>query len=102
MLCKPMKAVIEPSNIKGILQAPPSKSMTQRAYAAALLHKGKTIIRGVGHSDDEQAALQIIQQLGANAMTHADGSMEIDSSGVSPVSDTVNCFESGLSARLFT
>jgi 3-phosphoshikimate 1-carboxyvinyltransferase len=105
-----MKVRVEPGNISGIIAAPPSKSMTQRAYAAALLHRGKTIIHNAGRSDDENAALQIIQQLGANVILHTDVPhlqgvahlTEIESNGINPISGAINCGESGLAARLFT
>jgi 3-phosphoshikimate 1-carboxyvinyltransferase len=97
-----MEVRVEPGNIGGTVTAPPSKSMTQRAYAAALLHRGKTIIHNAGNSDDELTALQIIQQLGATIISQMDGTIEITSNGVSPLSDHINCRQSGLSARLFT
>lgn len=37
----------------------------QRACAAALIHIGKTIIHNPGHSNDDLAALDVIQKLGA-------------------------------------
>lgn len=97
-----MKATIEPSYINGDLRPPSSKSITQRAYAAALLHKGKTIIRHAGTSDDDVAALRIIQQLGATIVSQREDVIEIVSNGVMPTQDSINCGESGLSARLFT
>jgi 3-phosphoshikimate 1-carboxyvinyltransferase len=96
-----MKATIEPGFISGNISVPPSKSMTQRAFAGALLHKGKTIIHNSGNSEDELAALDIIQQLGAKVIADSRGFIEIESNGVIPVSDTINCGESGLAARLF-
>ncbi len=97
-----MKAIIEPSRIHGAIYAPSSKSMTQRVYAASLLHNGKTLIRNSGKSDDENAALQVIKQLGAKVVSLPDNSMEITSNGVMPVSGVINCNESGLATRLFT
>src|SRR4051794_15055371 len=97
-----MKALIERGSINGSLSAPPSKSMTQRAYAAALLHKGTTVINGAGHSADELAALQIIQKLGAKLISQTERRIEIYSNGVNPIWETINCAESGLAARLFT
>lgn len=96
-----MLAIVSPGNINGTVKVPGSKSMTQRAYAAALLHKGTTIIRNPGTSDDDKAALHIIQQLGAKVHTLANNELEIISHGVNPVSDEIDCRESGLSARLF-
>lgn len=97
-----MKVVIKPSAIKGTLTAPTSKSSMQRACAAALLNKGKTVIHNPGKSNDDLAALDIIQKLGAAVNKIANGNVEINSTGVEPVSEDMNCGESGLSIRMFT
>jgi 3-phosphoshikimate 1-carboxyvinyltransferase len=97
-----VKAIIEPSLIKGTLVAPTSKSSMQRACAAALLHDGKTIINHPGKSNDDLAALDIIQKLGAAVIETAEGTIEITSTGIHPVSGEMNCGESGLSIRMFT
>ena len=97
-----MKVIIEPAHVNGIITVPPSKSMTQRAYAGALLHKGKTIIHNAGISGDENAALHVIRQLGAKITSHPDGTIEINSTGINPISAAIPCGESGLAARLFT
>ena len=60
-----MKVLVYPSNIVGSLLAPSSKSSMQRACAAALLHKGITHLYNAGISNDDKAALNIIQMLGA-------------------------------------
>ncbi len=72
----------------------------QRVCAAALLHHGKTIIHNPGVSDDDKAALRIIEQLGAT-VNDKGNHIEILSNGIRPITDTINCGESGLSARLF-
>ena len=97
-----MQATIDPGYISGILTAPPSKSITQRAFAAALLHTGNTIIHNAGRSVDEMAALRVIQQLGSTIIAETQDHIEVISTGIHPVSDHINCGESGLSARLFT
>lgn len=97
-----MKVTIQPSVINGTLTAPTSKSSMQRACAAALLHDGKTVIHHPGKSNDDLAALDIIQKLGATVLEQTDGTMEINSTGVKPVSGEMNCGESGLSIRMFT
>ncbi len=76
--------------------------MMQRVCAAALLHKGKTTIHNPGISNDDKAAMDIIHQLGASIIYAINGPMTITSNGIHPVSGTVECSESGLSARLFT
>ena len=96
-----MRAIIQPGKITGAIAAPPSKSMTQRAYAAALLHKGQTTIRFAGTSDDEKAALSIATALGAEMIASAANAVTLVSSGVIARATKINCGESGLCARLF-
>jgi len=93
---------ILPSSILGTLRVPPSKSMTQRLCAAALLHRGTTYIHQPGNTDDDQAALRIIRDLGARIELLNEGVWRIDSNGLQPIHNTIFCGESGLSARLFT
>ena len=91
---------IHPSKLKGAITIAPSKSVMQRVCAAALLHKGTTIIHNPGKSNDDVAAIQIIQQLGAT-ITINENNIEIVSKGIQPKTTTINCGESGLSARMF-
>lgn len=97
-----MKATIQPSVLKGTVTAPTSKSSMQRACAAALLHNGTTIINNPGRSNDDLAALDIIQKLGAKIIADSDAAVEIHAADISPVSPEINCGESGLSIRMFT
>jgi len=96
-----MNVTISPSFVKGSLQAPASKSSMQRACAAALVSQTKTRIINPGSSNDEQAALRVIQSLGATVKNNPDGSLFIESKGIRPISDFVNCGESGLGIRMF-
>lgn len=100
-----MKAFIEPSNLKGSISAPASKSSMQRACAAALVCGKDVIIHQPGHSNDDKAALDIIQKLGAIVEPlngNAEAGWTIKSKGIAPVASEVNCGESGLSIRMFT
>jgi len=104
-----MKIRIEPGNISGRITAPPSKSMTQRVLAGAMLHQGTTIIKNVGTSDDEKAALGIIEALGAVVTVHEHNIIEVEGNTLDTITrvltnatDLIDCGESGLSARLFT
>jgi 3-phosphoshikimate 1-carboxyvinyltransferase len=97
-----MIVTIQPSEIKGTIQAPASKSSMQRGCAASLLFKGTTIIRNPGYSNDDKAALGVIRDLGAIVEKMDDGSLRITGSGVNPESGAVNCGESGLGIRMFT
>lgn len=96
-----MVITIHPSDIAGPVDAPASKSSMQRACAAALLYKGETIIRNPGHSNDDKAALAIIQRLGANVKDEKE-SLSVISNGIQPVSSEIDCGESGLSIRMFS
>lgn len=96
-----MKVSLDFKSISGAISIPSSKSMTQRVCAAALLHRGQTIIKNVGSSNDEKAAINIIQQLGA-AIQLKGNEMTILSDGIVRGNTSINCGESGLSARLFT
>lgn len=96
-----MQAIIRPGNMSGVVTIPPSKSMMQRACAAALLHNGTTVITNPGRSDDDKAALNVIQQLGAEVYETINNTIEIVSRGLRPKTDVIHCEESGLSARLF-
>ncbi len=96
-----MKVTIHPSQLNGIIQAPASKSSMQRACAAALLNNGETSIYNPGHSNDDKAALDIIQKLGATVEFRGDD-LFINCAGVNPVAEEINCGESGLGIRMFT
>lgn len=97
-----MIATIQPSAVGGIVQAPASKSSMQRACAAALVQGGTTILTNPGNSNDDLAALDVIQKLGATVTALEDGRLQISSKGVRPTSDTLQCGESGLGVRMFT
>ncbi|RYZ76514.1 MAG: 3-phosphoshikimate 1-carboxyvinyltransferase, partial [Proteobacteria bacterium] len=96
-----MKVTIQPSQLKGTIQAPASKSSMQRACAAALLSAGQSVIFNPGNSNDDKAAMDIIRRLGAS-VTEGEDELVIESSGVRPVTGEINCGESGLSIRMFT
>ncbi len=104
-----MVAIVHPSKLSGSQIAPASKSSMQRACAAALIHIGKTIIHNPGHSNDDLAALDVIQKLGASVVAEKSASgkihtspIEVNSNGVKPIGPSMNCGESGLGIRMFT
>jgi 3-phosphoshikimate 1-carboxyvinyltransferase len=73
----------------------------QRACAAALLHQGTTKILNPGHSNDDLAAIDVIQKLGA--IVHVEATtILVQSKGVLPIGPDMNCGESGLGIRMFT
>ena len=74
-----MIATIQPSVISGTIMAPASKSSMQRACALALLAEGETTLINQKKSNDDLAALDIIQNLGAIVTNNLDGSLSIKS-----------------------
>jgi 3-phosphoshikimate 1-carboxyvinyltransferase len=95
-----MERYLEPSWIEGQIKAPSSKSMTQRAIAAALLADGQSIIHNPSYCDDSLAAMSIAVGLGARVEPLPE-ELKIDGSGVLK-EPKLNCGESGLAIRMFS
>lgn len=98
-----MKVKVHPSAVAGSLQAPASKSCTQRALAAALIKTGRSVIKGAGRSNDELVARDIIQSVGAIIEENEQELIVTVPHDVfkQPVSGSVHVGESGLSMRMF-
>jgi 3-phosphoshikimate 1-carboxyvinyltransferase len=97
-----MQVKIHPSVLSGSVYAAASKSSMQRACAAALVRKGECILHNPGKSNDDKAGLNVIKALGATVNNLEDGSLQILSEGVHPISSEVNNGEAGLGIRMFT
>jgi len=95
-----MERYVDPSALKGTVKAPSSKSMTQRAIAAALLADGQSIIHNPSYCDDSLAAMSIAVGLGARIEPSND-KMTVDGTGDLKESK-LNCGESGLAIRMFS
>jgi 3-phosphoshikimate 1-carboxyvinyltransferase len=95
-----MERYVDPSAIKGTLKAPASKSMTQRAIAAALLTDGQSIIYNPSYCDDSLAAMSIAVGLGARVVPKVDELVVTGS--VILKEPKLNCGESGLAIRMFS
>lgn len=94
-----MERHIDPSALKGSIKAPASKSMTQRAIAAALLADGQSIIHNPSYCDDSLAAMSIAVGLGAKIEPQVN-EMKITGSAILK-EPKLNCGESGLAIRMF-
>ena len=96
-----------PSLLSGIIQAPGSKSDAQRIVACALLAKGTTTIHRFPEGDDCEAALQIVQDLGAivfrkgSTVEIKGGFPQAFAAGIRNPKEEIQCGESGLSSRMF-
>ena len=93
---------IQPGPRKGVISVPASKSDTQRALLCAALAKGESMIDMVGNSQDEQAMLQAIVDLGASITQHGNGKYTIVGIQAFPKNIEIQAHESGLGARLLT
>lgn len=60
-----MKATITPGKAKGIVLAPPSKSMAHRMLMGAGLAEGTSVIKNIDLSEDIKATLGILEALGS-------------------------------------
>ena len=98
-----MDAIVRPSSLKGMIHAPASKSSMQRACAAALVAGGKSIIHNPGSSNDDKAAISIIQALGAQTyFEDEDLVIQSEALSIGNTETIIDCGESGLSIRMFT
>ncbi len=95
-----MKLTVYPSPLEGSVTVPGSKSIMQRALAAALLAKGTSIIHQPASSEDCLNIGAVIEQLGAKTEL-VDGALHVHG-GMNPVQDFVHMGESGLGTRMFT
>ncbi len=95
-----MNKTIFKSYISGTINAPSSKSYMQRAVAAALLANGKSTLRNVCLCNDALRSIDMAIALGA--IIDINNKDITINGGLSPVTDTLNCGESGLSLRMFT
>ena len=91
--------IVKPSGIEGALTAPPSKSMMQRAVAAAALAHGSSVLLNPSFCEDALAALGIAEGLGAE-VSRESGKVRIKGGG-QPKGHRLACGESGLCMRLF-
>ena len=65
-----MRAVIHPGTPRGVMQAPPSKSMAHRLLICAGFAEGESVIRHVDASEDILATADCLRALGAEVRIH--------------------------------
>ena len=95
-----MERYVDPSALEGTVNAPTSKSMTQRAIAAALLADGESIILNPSYCDDSLAAMSMAVGLGARVEPQVNEMKIIGSATLKE--SKLNCGESGLAIRMFS
>lgn len=97
-----MKQVIRPRLISGTIQIPASKSDSQRAILCAALAQGTSTLTGLGKSDDEQAMLHAVVEMGAEVTRISDSEIKITGIVNLPENLELSAGESGLGLRLLT
>ena len=60
-----MNITITPTPLKGRVMIPPSKSQTHRLIIAAALADGESVIKNVAYSQDIEATIRCMTELGA-------------------------------------
>jgi len=94
-----MRVVITPSVAKGVVTAPPSKSVTHRALICGALSTRSTI-RNVAYSQDIEATLRCLEAMGAFVKRQGD---VVQIGGLNPFSiqpyTRLDCGESGSTLR---
>lgn len=96
-----MRVKFEPSEVRGTVTAPASKSMAHRLLICAGLSQGKSEIKNVAYSEDILATLDCLTVLGAKIEKGEDF---VIIEGVSPAfskGGTYRCRESGSTLRFF-
>jgi 3-phosphoshikimate 1-carboxyvinyltransferase len=96
-----MDITVRPSALKGKIEAPPSKSLTQRAIAAGLLSRGTTLIYDPSFCNDSLAAIRMAEALGA-AVSMEGRSITVVPGPLSASPVILHCGESGLALRMFS
>ena len=94
-----MRVKIIPKRLSGSVQAPPSKSMGHRLLLCAGLAQGQSRVRGISHSEDMLATLDVLCALGAKCQREGD---TVSISGCDPRlarSAELCCRESGSTLR---
>jgi 3-phosphoshikimate 1-carboxyvinyltransferase len=96
---------VNPSVLDGTSAAPPSKSLTQRAAAAAFLSPQTTEIVNASACDDAIAAFRLIEEMGAEVDRSGAESAEkriLVRGGSAARRGRVQCGDAGLCLRMFT
>lgn len=98
-----MNIVIHPSQVKGAVDAPPSKSITHRVLIAASLAKGTSVLSNALFSDDTTYTMQALQSLGVGIKQNGNNIIVEGTGGLfTPSSSPIFLGNSGTSMRLLT
>lgn len=100
-----MDIIINPTpNLNGTIVAPGSKSYSHRAFIAASLSNGVSIIEDPLTTGDVEVTMNILKSLGVNILKKASNSYIVEKTKDSfkVVKKIIDCKNSGTSIRIFT
>jgi len=90
---------LKPDFFKGKIVVPASKSVAQRAIAAAVLSEGMSVLKNISFSDDVKVALRLAETLGAK-ISIQNSTVEIEPN-FHLKKNRLEVGEAGLSTRMF-
>ena len=100
-----MTLTITPAKLQGTITPPPSKSQAHRLLIAAALAEGKSVIQNISRSQDMEATLRCLTELGAE-YERAGEKLTLRGLGGNPMSPMgrmalprLDCGESGSTLR---
>ena len=96
-----MNVQVFPSEVSGVVSAPPSKSMAHRLLICAGLAQGESTIRNVAFSEDIAATADCLRALGAQITVSGDTVTVLGCGGRPCANGPLHCRESGSTLRFF-
>ena len=98
-----MRVEIKPSGARGVVTAPPSKSMAHRLLICAGLANGESVIRKLAFSEDVKATIACLRSLGAEIRLDGDTAFVKGIDVKKPLGKTaiLPCNECGSTLRFF-
>lgn len=96
-----METVFYPASLRGVVQAPPSKSECQRRMICAAMTPAATSLQPLDPADDIEAFQRCIQALGAKVIRQGDQAVITGSAAPLRPAPTLDCGESGAALRFF-
>lgn len=94
-----MKLKLIPSQLKGDVVIPPSKSLAHRGIIAASLAKGTSKITNLNFSNDIKVTTEAMKSLGVDIDVHENYEIIRGSEKLVRINKTINCGESGSTIR---
>ncbi|MBO4885915.1 MAG: 3-phosphoshikimate 1-carboxyvinyltransferase [Clostridia bacterium] len=94
-----MRAVIHPGKARGVIEAPPSKSMAHRLLIGAGLARGESVVRGLDRSEDVLATVDCLCALGAKIRWEGNAARVMGCDPRRAESQPLDCGECGSTLR---